>query len=223
MSSSDPLLVLQDVHAAYFQREVLRGLSLSVRKGEVLVLAGANGSGKSTTLKVVAGLLALTNGRVLYKDQDLRHLEATDRQRLGVGYLMQGGRVFPNLTVRENLELATAHGQPESGGAWVLGSCFPTLGQHGEQRAGLLSGGQRQMLAIEMVLSQNPALLLLDEPFAALSEDASSELQACLNAYVARDDRAALLVEQELPATRAWKHQATLSNGVVTSISEDTV
>jgi branched-chain amino acid transport system ATP-binding protein len=204
---SDPILELDDVHVAYLRKEILRGASLTVSRGEIVAVLGENGAGKSTALKVVAGLLHPSQGSVRYQGRDLRGVDTAHRQRLGIGYLMQGGRVFPNLTVQENHDLALAGARMAAGLVPRLGDWFPTLRDRRSARAGLLSGGQRQMLAIEMVLAPRPSLLLLDEPTAALAEDAAAVVLKTFEQYVTRQSAAALLVEQNVRAALTLVHR----------------
>jgi ABC-type branched-subunit amino acid transport system ATPase component len=202
VTNANPILVLEDVHAAYMQKEILRGVSLTVRAGEIVLLLGENGSGKSTILKVIAGLLKPSRGTIRYRGEELNGLDITQRQQLGIGYLMQGGRVFPNMTVDENFCLATAQARKTNTPA-ALGDWFLVLRDRRADRAGLLSGGQRQMLAIEMVLSQKPDLLLLDEPTAALSADLRSEILSSIRHCTASERVAVLLVEQNATSALA--------------------
>lgn len=203
MTSSAPILALENVHAAYLQKEILRGLSLTVHAGEIVALLGENGSGKSTTLKVIAGLLRPSQGSVRFRDRELNGLEVSQRQGLGIGYLMQGGRVFPNLTVQENFSLALAQANDAGKNPNSLGDWFPVLRDREDARAGLLSGGQRQMLAIEMVLTQKPQLLLLDEPTAALSGELAKEILTSIRHCTQSTGAAALLIEQNAEAALA--------------------
>jgi ABC-type branched-subunit amino acid transport system ATPase component len=191
--------MVEDVHAAYVKKEILHGVSLTVNRGEIVALLGGNGSGKSTMLKTIVGLLRPTKGRVLLDGTDIIGKGVQARQAMGIGYLMQGGRVFPNLTVAENFSIAARHTRRTNGSAQsALGDVFPGLAERGGTRAGLLSGGQRQMLALEMVLSQRPRLLLLDEPTAALSVDVSRSILAILLAYTRQSPCSILLVEQNV-------------------------
>ena len=195
MTNADPILVLEDVHAAYLQKEILRGVSLTVHAGEIVSLLGENGSGKSTMLKVIAGLLKPSRGTVRYRGRELNGFDIQQRQQLGIGYLMQGGRVFPNLTVEENYQLSADQIRKANTPA-SLGDWFPVLRDRRADRAGLLSGGQRQMLAIEMVLVQKPKLFLLDEPTAALSVEFGTEILSYIRRCTTSTGAAALLVEQ---------------------------
>ena len=197
------LLVLDDVHAAYGKKQILRGVSLSISSGEIVALLGGNGSGKSTLLKTIAGVLSSTHGKVLLNGADLSRSAVNARQKMGIGYLIQGGRVFPNLSVAENFSLARANARHmpavKSPG---LGDIFPTLIKRRSDRAGLLSGGQRQMLAIEMVLSQNPTIALLDEPSIGLTTSLVHEILDSIARVVTARALAVLLVEQNVPEAK---------------------
>jgi ABC-type branched-subunit amino acid transport system ATPase component len=209
------LLGVEDVYAAYVKKEILRGVSLNINRGEIAVLLGGNGSGKSTLLKTIAGLLIPATGRIVFDGRDVTRMSIHNRQKAGIGYLLQGGRVFPNLTVGENMATAMKHHRNVNNGSDVKpGSIFPALRDKTGVRAGLLSGGQRQMLAIEMVLAQEPALALLDEPTGALSHDLSIEILDHLARYVQQRDCGALIVEQNVEAARkVCDRQLTLNEG----------
>lgn len=214
-SQSEPLLVIENIHASYVRKEILRGVSLSVKRGEIVALFGGNGSGKSTLLKTVAGLLRPTKGRIEFNGQDITHLSVHGRQKRGISYLLQGGRVFPNLTVLENFEIAMKHHRNgHKGSGAVLGSIFPALCEKTGVRAGLLSGGQRLMLAIEMVLAQEPELALLDEPTGALSADFAHSILDRVSTYVQSKNFGVLLVEQNvLEAQKVARRHLFLANG----------
>jgi branched-chain amino acid transport system ATP-binding protein len=193
-----PMLELQDIHATYLQKEILCGISLKIHAGEIVALLGENGAGKSTTLKVIAGILTPSQGIIRYNSVEINDLGVSERQRLGIGYLMQGGRVFPNLTVQENFNLAASKVQNIENELAQLGDWFPLLRDRRYNRAGLLSGGQRQMLAIEMVLVQKPRLLLLDEPTAALSSEIAENILQIIHWYATTNHNSVLLVEQNI-------------------------
>lgn len=215
-----PLLRVEGVHAAYVKKEILRGVSLTVKRGEILALLGGNGSGKSTLLKTIAGLLQPTKGRIELKGRDITLLSVHGRQKGGIGYLLQGGRVFPNLSVEENFEVAMKHHRNGHNGAGAkLGSIFPPLRERTNVRAGLLSGGQRQMLAIEMVLAQEPELALLDEPTGALSHDLAITILKTVSAYVQKTGCGVLLVEQNVEEAKAVSRKCLrLLDGAVTEM-----
>jgi len=192
------LLRAKGVRAGYGQKEILHGVDLDVKAGEIVVLAGANGAGKSTFLKVVAGLLKPSAGTIWLDGQDVTRLPAHRRSRLGVGYLLQGGEVFPSLTVQENLGIAIGDGAQDSNAMEPLLSLFPPLRVKFQQRAGLLSGGERQMLALAMVLMTRPRLLLLDEPTAALAPTVAAETLRKVSEYCQEQRMGVVLVEQRL-------------------------
>lgn len=165
------LLEVTDLHAGYGMSRVVFGLNLRATRGEVVALLGRNGAGKSTTLKAIMGLLPQMAGRVLVGDQDLSHLPAHAVARAGVGYVPQERRIFPDLTVRENLEVGRRVG-PHGEHRWTVeGVCglFPALDALLERRGDSLSGGEQQMLAIARTLMGNPRVLLLDEPSEGLA------------------------------------------------------
>ena len=165
------MLRLKDIHASYNKREILRGASIEVRKGEITALVGPNGAGKSTLLKVISGLLKTLNGKVYLSDKDITPLPTHLRVKLGISYFLQGGSVFPHLRVCDNLELGginLSNGRIEERTEEVL-KIFPHLKDKFKSRAGLLSGGERQMLALGIVLMTRPKLLLLDEPSTGLA------------------------------------------------------
>lgn len=164
-------LRIENIHAAYSKKEVLRGVSLSVKQGEIVALIGPNGAGKSTLLKVIAGFLKPLQGNLWLDSKEITSLAAHERVGQGIAYFMQGGKVFPNLTVAENLEmgLATLSSQSKKDGISAVLEIFSNLKNLLSRRAGLLSGGERQALALAMVLVRRPHLLLADEPSVGLS------------------------------------------------------
>lgn len=201
---SEPLLILDNIHAAYVKKEILRGISFEVHLGEVVALLGGNGSGKSTTLKVIAGLLAPTKGRIIFRGKDITYTKPRERQHLGIGFLLQGGHIFPNLTVEDNIRVSLSHarnGTNSYAGSSSLGAVFPELTEKRTTRAGLLSGGQRQMLAIEMVVLQQPLLGLFDEPSAALAGKLASSFLVSFSKQIKETGRSLLLIEQNATAT----------------------
>lgn len=213
------LLEIDDIYASYVKKEILRGVSLRVNRSEIVTVLGGNGSGKSTLLKTIAGLLPPTSGKIVYSSLDITHMSVHNRQKKGIGYLLQGGRVFTNLTVAENLEIALKHHHKGRNGTVVKpGAIFPVLLEKSDIRAGLLSGGQRQMLAIEMVLAQEPELLLLDEPTGALSHDLAIDILNTVSVYVQNLGTGVLLVEQNVEeASKVSNRCLRLSEGIVSA------
>jgi branched-chain amino acid transport system ATP-binding protein len=166
------VLELTDVHAYYGNIRALRGLSLSVQQGEIVTLIGANGAGKTTTLRTILGTIRPRRGSVSFNGHRLDTL-ATDRiVRLGIAQSPEGRRIFPRMTVLENLELG-AFARPDRDGIAAdlerVFTLFPRLRERVAQKGGTLSGGEQQMLAIGRALMARPALLLLDEPSMGLS------------------------------------------------------
>jgi len=207
-AESVALLRLEGIRAGYGKKEILHGIDLEVRPGEIVVLAGANGAGKSTLLKVVAGLLRPRAGTVKLDGSDVTSLPTHRRSRLGIGYLLQGGEVFPSLTVEENLSTASGHDSLDPDSVEPVLSLFPSLRQKLQRRAGLLSGGERQMLALAMVLVRQPRLLLLDEPTAALAPSIASETLHKVSEFCQQRDIGAVLVEQRLREALAFADRA---------------
>ncbi|CAM8628106.1 LivF ABC-type branched-chain amino acid transport systems, ATPase component [Acidimicrobiia bacterium] len=158
-----PLLELSGVRAAYGTIEVLHGVDLVVPQGSVVALLGPNGAGKSTILKVCSGLLQPTAGEVRVAGRVINGATADQLARLGLCTIPEGKGVFPNLTVRENLWMATMSGVSLSDVEEIAYARFPRLGERRKQLAGTMSGGEQQMLSMARALSVNPALLLLDE------------------------------------------------------------
>jgi branched-chain amino acid transport system ATP-binding protein len=158
-----PLVELVDVRAAYGTIEVLRGINLSVPQGSVVALLGPNGAGKSTILKVVSGLLQPTAGEVRLAGRVVNGASADELARIGLCTIPEGRGVFPNLTVRENLWMATMAGVSLAEVEEIAYARFPRLGERRKQLAGTMSGGEQQMLSMARALSVNPSVLLLDE------------------------------------------------------------
>ena len=166
------LLELQEVRAGYGSLEVLKGISLSVHQGEIVTLIGANGAGKTTTLTVISRLLNCSAGDILYEGKSIRRTPAHELIKLGLCQVPEGRRVFTELTVLENLEMGSYTRRDQEGirsdleGIYEL---FPRLRERVGQKAGTLSGGEQQMLAIARALMARPRMLLLDEPSLGLA------------------------------------------------------
>ena len=166
-----PILDVQDVHTYYGNIEALKGISLKVEQGEIVTLIGSNGAGKTTTLRTIAGVLRPRRGTVRMDSSDLTKTPANQIVRLGIAHSPEGRRIFARMTVRENLEM----GAFARGGADIAAdyervyTLFPRIKERLKQRAGTLSGGEQQMLAIGRALMARPKLLLLDEPSMGLA------------------------------------------------------
>ncbi len=166
------MLTLEAINVFYGAIHALRNISITVKAGEVVTLIGANGAGKSTTLRAITGLQPARSGRILFEGQDLVALPAHRRVGLGISMAPEGRGIFANLTVAENLEMG---GYLQKGRARIAEGMergfhlFPRLRERRKQRAGTLSGGEQQMLAIARALMSRPKLLLLDEPSLGLA------------------------------------------------------
>jgi branched-chain amino acid transport system ATP-binding protein len=192
---SEPLLELVNVRAGYGPIEVLHGVNLTVQRGQVVALLGPNGAGKSTTLKVAAGLVQPNTGDMRLAGQSVTGRSADELARLGVCTIPEGKGVFPNLTVRENLMIATHTGAKLSTIEEVAYAQFPRLSERRTQLAGTLSGGEQQMLAMSRALATDPAVLLLDELSMGLAPIIVQELYEIV-ARVSERGVSILVVEQ---------------------------
>jgi branched-chain amino acid transport system ATP-binding protein len=192
---AEPLLELRNIRAAYEQIEVLHGVDLVVPAASVVALLGPNGAGKSTTLRVVAGLHPPTAGELIIAGRRIAGARPDDLARAGLCLIPEGKGVFPNLTVRENLRMATYTGTPLHQVEEMAYTRFPRLKERRKQTAGTLSGGEQQMLAMARGLAVGPALLLLDELSMGLAPIIVEELYEIV-AQVAREGVSILVVEQ---------------------------
>ncbi len=201
-----PILSVTNLKARYGSVPVLRGVALSVAPGELRLLIGRNGSGKSTTLKAIAGLIAVESGSIRIADTEISHLKTRHRLARGIALVPQAGNsgrgVFPHLTVRENLEVMSLAGadagRPDYGLAWRL---FPDLEPFAGRRAAAMSGGQQQMLAVAMAMMTRPRLLLLDEPTCGLARGRALDLMKLLRQLADEHGLAVLIVEQNVSLT----------------------
>ena len=193
-----PLLELDNLHTYYGNIHALKGINLTVNQGEVVTLVGANGAGKSTTLRTISGIVRSRSGSVRLKGQDITGLKAHEVSARGVGHVPEGRRIFPLLTVYENLEMGAWNVSNKSdiqAGIERAFELFPRLKERTTQKGGTLSGGEQQMLAIARALMADPDVLLLDEPSMGLAPvlvEAIFEIIARINAQ----GKTALLVEQ---------------------------
>jgi branched-chain amino acid transport system ATP-binding protein len=165
------ILEMKDVHTFYGTSHVLFGVSLDVDRGEVVCLMGRNGAGKSTTFRTVMGLAPPRGGAVFFKGRDVTRLKVHTRARLGIGYVPEDRQIFPELSVRENLDIGRSSGIRRKGGWDVdrIYGLFPVLEKYDRKPGGQLSGGEQQMLTIARTLMGNPELVLLDEPTEGLA------------------------------------------------------
>ncbi len=165
-----PMLEIRDLHTYYGHIHALKGISLDVERGEIVTLIGSNGAGKSTTLKSISGLLQPRQGAIRLGGETISGRPAHRVAAMGVAQSPEGRRVFPRMTVRENLEMgAFARGKADPADLERVFDLFPRLKERVDQKAGTMSGGEQQMLAIGRALMARPSLLLLDEPSMGLA------------------------------------------------------
>jgi len=193
-----PKLVIEDLRVTYGPIVGTDGVSLALEPGETVALIGANGAGKSSTLKAVLGMASYARGRIALDGVDLKGLKASEVVRRGVGYSPEGRRVFAQLSVLDNLKvgaISRARAELPDRLARVYGY-FPLLEERARQRAGNLSGGEQQMLAIGRALMSRPAVLMLDEPSLGLAPVIVERIGDILRDIQAREGLAVLLAEQ---------------------------
>jgi branched-chain amino acid transport system ATP-binding protein len=204
--STEPLLAVEGIHTYYGKSHILDGVSLEVGRGEVVGLMGRNGVGKSTTLKAIAGLLHPTTGSVRFQGQSIGHLPSHRIARLGIGYVPEDRRIFPLLTVIENLRTGLdRHGVSKARKQELQDKVyrfFPVLAERRNQPGGTLSGGEQQMLAIARAMMLEPTIILLDEPTEGLMPRMVSQIGEIIG-VLREEGVAVLLVEQNVPLTLA--------------------
>jgi len=176
VAPEEPVIQMVGVRAAYGAIEVLKGVDLTVPAGSVVALLGPNGGGKTTTMKVVSGLMPTTSGELRLSGRNVTGMTATEASRLGVCSIPEGRGVFANLTVRENLWVATGTGARLADLEEAAYDRFPRLADRRNQLAGSMSGGEQQMLALSRALGTDPAVLLLDELSMGLAPMVVSEM-----------------------------------------------
>lgn len=213
------LLNLQDVEIAYGRIKVLWGISLCVGEGEIVSLVGANGAGKSTLIKGIMGIVPLRKGCINFLGHDISKKHPWERAKMGIAYIPEGGKVFPDLTVEDNLKLIASLCKNELNVRKRLDmiySLFPVLRERLTQKAGTLSGGERQMLAIGRALMSKPKLLLVDEVSMGLMPKLVSSVFETLKAL--KDSGISmLLTEQNVSEALAISDRGyVLENGRIT-------
>jgi branched-chain amino acid transport system ATP-binding protein len=210
--SARHMLEISDIHTYYGDSHILQGISLSMESGQVVGILGRNGMGKTTLIRSIIGFTPPRRGRVLFKERDITGWPSNRVVGLGLGLVPQGRRVFPSLTVDENLAVAAKR----NGGPWTSArvmELFPRLRERRENRAGKLSGGEQQMLAIARALMTNPDLLLMDEPTEGLAPLLVREVGGVIE-NLKSQGLSILLVEQNLPlALRLADQVHVLSRG----------
>ena len=229
----DALLEVEDLHAYYGESHVLQGISLDVAQGELVALLGRNGMGKSTTLKTVMGLVKARSGSVTFDEREITGAAPFKVARAGIGYVPEERRIFPELSVLDNLSLGIKGGRisnPDNPQVWTVERIFhhfPRLKDRKDQKGRFLSGGEQQLLAIGRSLMGNPRLLLVDEPTEGLAPLMVKEVRNVL-AEINRAGVSILLVEHNLKVALSLAHRVYLMgkahigfNGTVDELKDD--
>src|SRR6202048_4936356 len=227
----EPLLAADGLELAYGEVPACRDLSFHVAQGEIVALVGANGGGKSPTLRAIAGVLHPRAGSIRFRGQDITRLPSHARSALGISLVPEGRRVFPFLTVRENLELGAFKYRRETGKVAALLAAvfamFPRLAERGRQNAGTLSGGEQQMLALGRAMMSEPRLICLDEPSLGLAPVLVQDIFHTVRAINA-GGTSVLLVEQNAhyaleTASRGYVLQTgtIIASGACSSLRND--
>ncbi len=198
--SDQPVLRLLNVESAYGPIRAIRGVSLQVRRGEIATVLGSNGAGKTTILKTISGIIDPRKGSIEFKGQDITAKDPAFIVQQGLSHVPEGREVFPLLSVRDNL-LMGAYTRSDSDGVArdieAVYAYFPILKERASQDAGLLSGGQQQMLSISRALMAQPDLILLDEPSLGLSPKLTKEIFEIVNGRIVMEDTCARLREKD--------------------------
>ncbi|HZL60293.1 MAG TPA: ABC transporter ATP-binding protein [Stellaceae bacterium] len=212
------LLEIAGLHAAYGRIEALRGIDMVVGEGEIVALIGANGAGKSTLLMTICGRPRAAQGTIIFAGRDITQLPTYAIVRLGISQAPEGRRIFPRMTVLENLQIGATTSDPARFSrdlARVI-ELFPILGERRDQRGGTLSGGEQQMLAIARALMSRPRLLLLDEPSLGLAPLIAKQIFGVIRAINAEEKITVLLVEQNAHHALRLAHRAyVLQTGTI--------
>jgi urea transport system ATP-binding protein len=195
-----PLLEVHELRAGYGATPILQGVEFSMGKGEIVAIIGRNGVGKTTLMKCLIGLLPATAGTILYDRGDITAEDANVRARRGIGYIPQGRGIFPRLTVAENLIMGEMIGTANGGKKLreLVDRYFPILGSRSSQRAGTMSGGEQQQLAIGRALIGNPDLVLLDEPSEGIQPSIVQQIAENIKKLNAEIGLTVLFVEQNI-------------------------
>jgi len=212
------LLDVEDLHVSYGAIRALHGISFHVEKGEIVTLIGANGAGKSTTLRTLSGLLLADRGKIVYDGTDITNIGADQIVRMGIVQVPEGRKIFAPLTVRENLEMGAFTRRDkreiEESMEFVF-SIFPRLRERAEQMGGTLSGGEQQMLAVARALMAKPRLLLMDEPSMGLAPILVEEIFNIIQ-RINQEGVTILLVEQNAHMALSVAHRGyVLETGVI--------
>lgn len=207
------LLTIEDLHIYYDHIYAVKGVSFEVAEGEIVAIMGSNGAGKSTTIKALCGLVKPRKGQIWFAGQDMTRLASEHIAQAGIGYVPEGRRVFPQMSVRENLMIGAytrRHAPTLTQELATIYDYFPALADKGKRLAGTLSGGEQQMLALGRALMARPQLLILDEPSLGLAPLVVKQVFALLQRLNQEHGLAILLVEQNAQAALRIAHQGVV-------------
>jgi branched-chain amino acid transport system ATP-binding protein len=213
------MLTVEKLECRYGKVAAVRGLSLEVKKGELVTLIGANGAGKTTTLKAISGVLAPAAGRIRFEGEDISRASARRILQLGIAHCPEGRRVFPYMSVRENLEMGCFLRKDKAGIESDLRRIyerFPILSERREQAAGTLSGGEQQMLAISRALMSRPKLVLFDEPSLGLAPNIVERIFDIIRLIRAEGVTVVMVEQNALAALELADRAYVMEQGAVT-------
>jgi branched-chain amino acid transport system ATP-binding protein len=213
------MLKISGVHTFYGHIEALKGVDLEVHEGEIVTLIGANGAGKSTLLMTICGAPRARSGRIVFDGRDIAHMPTYEIMRLGIAQSPEGRRIFPRMSVMENLRMGAITSAPEHFDSDLerVFAIFPRLKERAMQRGGTLSGGEQQMLAIARALMSRPRLLLLDEPSLGLAPLIVRQIFEIIRDINQQQKMTVFLVEQNANHALKLAHRGyVMVNGVVT-------
>jgi branched-chain amino acid transport system ATP-binding protein len=218
MNPSGPMLRVSGLDLFYGDAQALDRVSLEVPAGKIVAIVGANGAGKSSLIRAIAGIEKLSSGKIHFRDRDISGLEPHQICDLGIGQVAEGRQVFPSLTVHENLEMGALLPRARAGAKARLDevyAMFPRLAERRDQVAGTLSGGEQQMLAIGRCLMGNPELIMFDEPSLGLAPLVVQEVLHAIRALNAKG-LTVMLVEQNVAVSlKISAHAYVLENGSI--------
>ena len=213
------MLKISGVHTFYGHIEALKGVDLEVNEGEIVTLIGANGAGKSTLLMTICGSPRARSGSIVFDGHDIAHMPTYEIMRLGIAQSPEGRRIFPRMSVMENLRMGAITSQPQhfDGDLERVFSIFPRLKERATQRGGTLSGGEQQMLAIARALMSRPRLLLLDEPSLGLAPLIVRQIFEIIREINQQQKMTVFLVEQNANHALKLAHRGyVMVNGTIT-------